>query len=310
MSWKASLNAVLKAHNKAAASGGKAVSFATQDARREVLEQGFKFLRTLGFKLPDVRGFKERHITALAKAWEADKLSPSTIQNRISVFRVFAEWIGKAGMIRGSENYVNDPKSVERHLVTQTDKTWSAKNESLAEKLPHLQKRDHFVALQLELQYAFGLRMKEAALLHPKMADKGEYLAVNWGTKGGRDRVVAIQNDYQRELLERAKALLPHPHSSMVPQNYNFKQWKNHYYYVCRKTHISRKAGITGHGLRHERLNEIYKEIAGVASPIKGGKTDSVDPALLSAARQEVAEVAGHSRESISGAYIGSVKQN
>src|SRR5438477_9238500 len=45
---------------------------------------------------------------------------------------------------------------------------------------------------------------------------------------------------------------------SMVPKNYNFKQWRNRYYYVCHQVGISRKDGITSHGLRHERLNEIF----------------------------------------------------
>lgn len=303
MSWIKTLNAVLAAHNKAAASGGKAVSFATQEARRETLEQGFKELRTLGFKLPDVHGFKERHMTALGNAWEAKRLSASTIQNRISIFRTFSEWIGKAGMIRGSECYVKNPKSVERHLVTNIDKTWSGKQQTLAEKLAFIEKKDKHVAMQLELQRAFGLRMKEAALLKPQMADKETYLAVNWGTKGGRDRVIPIQNDYQRDVLTRAKSMLDQPNSSMVPQDFNFKQWKNHYYHVCRQAGISRKEGVTSHGLRHERLNEIYQEITGNASPVKGGT--AIASAVHAIARQEIAEVAGHSRESIAGAYIG-----
>ena len=305
MSWIKTLNAVLKAHNKAAASGGKAVSHATQDARREILEQGFKALRTLGYKLPDARGFKERHMTALGNAWEAKGLSASTIQNRISIFRVFAEWIGKVGMIRGSENYVKNLKSVERHLVTNIDKTWSGQQKTLTEILGLIQTQDKYVAIQLELQRAFGLRMKEAALLKPHMADKGSYLAVNWGTKGGRDRVVPIQNDYQRNVLARAKLFLENPNNSMTPKDFNFKQWKNHYYYVCRQVGISRKDGITSHGLRHERLNEIYHELTGQLSPVKGGAANAINVHSHAIARQEIAEVAGHSRESISGSYIG-----
>jgi integrase len=308
MSWIQTLNAVLKAHNKAAASGGKAVSFATQDARREILEQGFKELRALGFKLPDVRGFKERHMTALGNSWEAKGLSASTIQNRISIFRVFAEWVGKVGMIRGSENYVKNPESVERHLITNIDKTWSGQQKTLTEKLELIQQHDKYVAIQMELQRAFGLRMKEAALLKPHMADKENYLAVNWGTKGGRDRVVPIQNDYQRDVLTRAKLFLINRNDSMTPKNFNFKQWKNHYYYVCRQVGISRKDGITSHGLRHERLNEIYQELTGQLSPVKGGA--SLSTHIHEAVRQELAEVAGHSRESISGAYIGSDTRN
>lgn len=303
MSWIKTLNTVLKAHNKAAASGGKAVSFATQDARREILEQGFRELRALGYKLPDVRGFKERHMTALGNAWEVKGLSASTIQNRISVFRVFAEWIGKTGMIRGSENYVKNSQCVERHLITNVDKTWSGQQKSLSEKLAFIQNRDKYVAIQLGLQRAFGLRMKEAALIKPHMADKGTYLAVNWGTKGGRDRVVPIQSDYQRDVLTRAKSILGNPGPSMTPKDFNFKQWKNHYYYVCRQAGISRKNGIISHGLRHERLNEIYHEMTGQLSPIKGGETAATH--VHHVAYQEIAEVAGHSRESISGAYIG-----
>lgn len=208
-------------------------------------------------------------------------------------------------MIRGSENYVKNPKSVERHLVTNVDKTWSGQQRALSEKLEFIQNHDKYVAIQLELQRAFGLRMKEAALIKPHMADKGSYLAVNWGTKGGRDRVIPIQNDYQRDVLMRAKSILETPGHSMTPKGFNFKQWKNHYYYICRQAGISRKNGITSHGLRHERLNEIYLKITGQLSPVKGGSTNAIFAQVQNIARQEVAEVAGHSRESISGAYIG-----
>jgi len=273
------------------------------------LEKGFVELRKLGYKLPDVSGFKERHMTALGHAWEAQKLSSATLQNRISVFRVFAEWIGKRGMIRDAIYYVKNTESVARQLAAKTDKTWAAQQKSLAEKLEELRKKDPYVAMQLELQRAFGLRMKEAALLRPNPADKVDYLAIAWGTKGGRDRVVRIETDYQKDALVRAKALLLVGDGPMIPANYSFKQWRNHYYYVCRKCGISRKEGITSHGLRHERLNEIYTQITGKRSPIKGGGVNkqSVEEVNLDkVARQEVAEVAGHSRSSIANAYLGS----
>jgi integrase len=235
-------------------------------------------------------------------------LSASTIQNRVSIFRIFAEWIGKAGMIRGSENYVKNLRSVERHLVTNVDKTWSGQQKTLAEKLELIQQQDKHVAIQMELQRAFGLRMKEAALLKPHMADKRNYLTVNWGTKGGRDRVVPVQNDYQRDVLVRAKLLLTNSNESMTPKNFNFKQWKNHYYYICRQVGISRKDGITSHGLRHERLNEIYYELTGQLSPVKNNDTHSIHTSDDRIARQEIVEVAGHTRSSISKAYIGEKK--
>lgn len=307
-SWKLTLKAILDKHNKAAASGGKAVSFATQAARREILASGFKELRGLGFKLPDVGYFKERHMRALGLLWETKGLSAATIQNRISVFRVFAEWIGKKGMIRTTDCYVKNKEHVTRHLVAQRDKTWSGQKQALDEKLVRIVKQDRYVAIQLELQRAFGLRMKEAALLRPHMADRGNYLAVNWGTKGGRDRIIDIKTDYQRDVLCRAKCLTETKNSSMVPLHCSFKTWRNHYYYICQKAGISRKDGIVGHGLRHERLNEVYCEITGEKSPIKGGTRKAVPDVVDEMARQEIAEVAGHSRPCIAAAYIGSRK--
>jgi integrase len=312
MSWTTTLDEVLKQHNKAAARGGKGVGFATQAARQETLWRGFKELRALKFLLEDVRQFKERHLKALGYAWEAKGLSASTIQNRISVFRTFAEWIGKPGMILGSEHYVKNPHSVERHSVAQCDKTWSGQQQQLSDKLTNLQAQDIVVAMQLELQRAFGLRMREAALLKVHQADKGTYLAVNWGTKGGRDRIIPIQTDYQRDVLVRAKSLIKHKAHSLIPGHYNFKQWKNHYYYVCHANGISRKDGITSHGLRHERLNEIYQAIAGQASPIKAthspkgnSENKTINSHVDQIARQEIAEIAGHSRLSVTSAYIG-----
>lgn len=305
MSWKLSLKKILEQHNSATACGGKAAGYATQATRQETLERGFKELRALGHKLEDVHHFKERHLISLGHAWEAKGLSTSTIQNRISVFRTFSEWIGKLGMIRSSENYVKNPQSVVRHCVVQFDKTWSGQQKNLAEILTALHADNPHVALQLELQRAFGLRMREAALLKVHAADKGAYLAVNWGTKGGRDRIISIETDYQRDVLHRSKALITNKRNSLIPENYNFKQWRNHYYYVCHQHGISRKEGITSHGLRHERLNEIYHQITGQLSPIKNNNQQKVNVSLDQLARQEIAEVAGHSRLSIASAYVG-----
>ena len=65
--WKASLAAVLKAHNNAKVDGSVA-SHATRDKRADVLYAGFKLLRELGYKLDTVHSFRGKHIEVLAKA--------------------------------------------------------------------------------------------------------------------------------------------------------------------------------------------------------------------------------------------------
>ncbi|MCB1782295.1 MAG: hypothetical protein KDJ34_19835, partial [Candidatus Competibacteraceae bacterium] len=84
--WKASLAAVLKAHNAAKVNGSVA-SHATRDKRADVLYAGFKLLRELGYKLDTVHSFRGKHMQALAKAWEDRGLSASTLQNNLSTFR-------------------------------------------------------------------------------------------------------------------------------------------------------------------------------------------------------------------------------
>ena len=307
--WKATLFEVIDKPLKVSMSCGKRVSYATQAAKKQVLVNGFKRLRELGYKLPDVRGFKNKHMKVLVQDWEKRNLSASTIQNRISIFRNFAEWIGKPNMIGASVDYVSAPEKATRHYAAEEDKSWSGQNVDAMAKIQEVVKRDKWVAVQLELQYRFGLRKKESQLLQPHGADKGAYLAVSHGTKGGRERTVSIDKPEQRELLERAKSMVGLNQSMIPPEYKTYVQWKNHYNYVCKKEGITRKDGIVSHGLRHEYANKLSKEITGQDSPIKGGDYSKVSKELDRKARQDIAEQLGHSRYTITSAYIGSTSR-
>lgn len=119
----------------------------------------------------------------LARRWEEQKLSAAEIQRRFSVFRVFATWVGKNGMVARAGQYLADPACADRSYVAQKPKGWSGLGIDVEQKLAEIAKVDRRVALQLALQRVFGLRAREAWLLHPKLADQGTHLAVNWGAK-------------------------------------------------------------------------------------------------------------------------------
>ena len=71
--WKASLAAVLKAHNGAKVDGSVA-SYATRDKRADVPYAGFKLLRELGYKLDTVHSFRGKHMEVIAtqdQSWTA-----------------------------------------------------------------------------------------------------------------------------------------------------------------------------------------------------------------------------------------------
>jgi len=299
--WKASLAAVLKTHNGAKADGSVA-SHATQDKRADILYAGFRDLRGKGYKLDDVRSFRGRHMEVLAALWEERRLSASTIQNNLSTFRTFAGWIGKAGMVERADRYVS-AGAASRSSVNTQDKSWTAQGIDIEAKIAEVAAKDARVGLQLALQAAFGLRALEAMRLRPHVADKGSYLALTVGTKGGRDRVVPVDTSAKRALLDRAKAFAASKLASTSDPARTLAQAKNHYYHVLRSCGIARADGITGHGLRHGYANDRYGQIAGAASPVRGGQSPGRD--ADKAARLEVAEELGHSRESVTTHYLG-----
>ena len=299
--WKASLAAVLKAHNNAKVDGSVA-SHATRDKRADVLYAGFKLLREKGYKLDSVQSFRGKHMEVLAKAWEERGLSPSTLQNNLSTFRIFAGWIGKAGMVERTDRYVA-PGAASRTSINARDKSWTAQNVDVAAKLAEVAAKDARVGLQMALQAIFGLRAREAMQLRPHVADKDHYLALTVGTKGGRDRVVPIDTPEKRELIDRAKTFAASKLASTSDPNRTLAQAKNHYYHVLRSCGITRANGITSHGLRHGYANDRYRQIAGRPSPVRGGTAPDRD--TDQAARLEVAEELGHSRESVTTHYLG-----
>lgn len=298
--WK-ELNQIINEHNGRNRRGNHA-SFETQAKRREVIHAAFRTLSRLGWCPKTCRNFRNKHMEKLGHYWEEQ--GHKDIQTLISIMRTFAnEWLGKPRMIGASVNYVKNPESVARRYVTNQDKSWSGQGIDVLAKLEEVRTRDERVALILELELAFGLRLKEALLLRPKLADKTSYLAVTRGTKGGRDRTVQIENDNQRRVLERAKEFSSPRTGGLIPDGKKFVLYRRRIYYICTKVGITRANGLVPHGLRHEYANEVYRRETGQDSPVKGGQP--VDRETDLKARHEIAEDLGHSRPCIAGCYVG-----
>lgn len=300
--WKKSLTAVLSQHN-ARRQDGRTASVDTQRKRGEVLMLGFQQLQKK-YRIKDVTKFKGRHMQFLVDGWVKTGLSPSVIQNRISIFRQFATWTGKIGMIQASVHYVSDPSCVRRSSIATSDKSWSPRGFDPVEILEQVRQIEPRVAMALLLQWAFGLRVRESLLFRPWLADLGEVVDVSRGTKNGRQRMVRITTPWQRDVLDQAKALVQAQDESIAWPELSLKKARNRFYAVLRKTGICKKNGITAHGLRHEFANVSFEELAGYASPVRGGPTPT-DKAKERFARIETAERLGHSRESITTHYLG-----
>lgn len=305
--WKGQIAALLAIHGDETVSGEKVASHRTHMKRAQVLYASFGELRDLGFKLSDVSNLRTKHIKALVGYWEKDGQSPSTIQNKISIFRVFSKWIDKNGMIGPAEGLVKTPGAATRSYVAVQAKGWDA-NDVPIELIDEVESGDLIVGMQLRLCRMFGLRMQEAVQLRPHRADKGDYLVITDGTKGGRARVVPIKTAEQRDLLVQCKNLVGFAKNAhMGMSGKTLKQNKRRFYTIMDKFGINKKtSGVTAHGLRHEYVNRRYEEMAGGKSPVEGGTVARDDPELDHEVRIVIAEEVGHTRPSIVSCYSGS----
>ncbi len=306
--WKRELAALLRVHGRISHDRARVLSTATLEKRSDVLYAAFKQLRELGYKLPSVRSLGGRHVRALCEAWRERNLSRSEYQNRLSVLRTFAGWIGKPGLVdQIARDYRTETR---RTYAARVDKSWSARGIDARERIAQLAERHPRIAAALSLQREFGLRVRESLMIRPHLADRGSYVDVNRGTKGGRDRVVRIETPEQRAALDRAKALTSGAESLGQGARYGmtYAQVRREYYHVLEREGITRARGITSHGLRHEYASERFEQLTGTPAPVRGGETDQISRDRLAVARMTIAEDLGHSRESVTAAYLGRVR--
>jgi len=226
-------------------------------------------------------------------------------------------------MVHEVEQLVPDPARVKRVYAAQGDKSWRSHGVDAAEKIAQAATICPYVGMQLEMKVAFALRPKEAMMIRPHEAERsgcmavtnvedprryGELLAqleIKRGTKGGRMRLVPIDTPEKRAVLEKAKRLVPKGAHLGVPGR-SLAWNRRHFYTVCEKVGLTRKElGVTPYGARHQYAGDRYEQFAGEPPPVRGGKP--IDRAVDKGARLRVARELGHSRESITGAYLGSV---
>lgn len=271
-------------------------SYATQANRQAMLWQMGEQLLAAGFNQLHVYELKGRHVNALLRRWHADGLSPATQKNRMSVVRWWAARIGKPDLLKPT----NAAYAIaQRQTVARTSKARDLPAAQLARV------RNRYVRMSLELQRAFGLRRQEAIKIRPHQADHGGHLVLqgSW-TKGGRPREIPILTPAQREVLERAKALVRFQGASLIPKGRTYVQQLHSYEAQCVQAGLDKM-----HGLRHAYAQERFLALAGFACPAAGGPTrEQLTPAQREAdheARMVISAELGHGREAITAAYLG-----
>jgi site-specific recombinase XerC len=297
----------------------RTVSHKTRHERARFLRQFFRDLQRKGgfHTAPDPRNLGQKHVHAMVQLWQRERLAPATIQTYFSFLRGLASWLGKPGFVRTPAHYGLSLDEYQRHEYAGRDKSWGTQGLDVEAVLAQVAVFDPRIAASMRLMHTLALRRKESVMFRPHQhvvpfADTGlpaedskadEYVWIKG--KGGRVRWVPLTTPAQRAAIETARSLATSRDAHMGDPALSLKRNLRRLDYALEKFGITRRqAGTTGHGLRHGNLNDLYEELAGAPSPVRGG--ESVDADADRAARLAVSERAGHSRTRASGAYLGS----
>lgn len=262
------------------------------------------------------------HVLALHRYWEQQGHREATIQWRTSNFRRFFTLIGKPHVLPAGTAWRKilisngiTAGTLGRTQVATEPRGWRDRGVDPLPLIETIRVHHPVVASQLEVCLEFGLRKNEGTHLRPRWDDKGLFLEVLDGTKGGKPRTVDFDEDpevaaKQREVLARAKELVAR-NGILTIEGLTLKQMKSHVNYVLRKFNITKKGlGVTQHGLRHQFACDLFRRHAGVPAMALGQVPAAVykdNPEKIRQAQKYVSRQMGHERASITSAYAGSV---
>jgi hypothetical protein len=269
-------------------------SYATQVRRERDLTLIANQLHELGYRRLRAQSLKPKHVEALTRHWLSQGISAGTIKNRMASVRWWAHKVNRQNVVARSNEHYGIPN---RRFVTDESKAAAVTGADL-DKV-----RDEHVRMSLELQQAFGLRREEAIKLQPSFADRGDHLVLkaSW-TKGGKERLIPVRTEMQRDVLDRARRLAGL--GSLIPSNRNYVHQLHVYEGNTRRAGLSRM-----HGLRHAYAQNRYLELTGWKSPASGGpgrKTMTPEQREIDRdVRLTISRELGHEREAVTNVYLG-----
>ena len=286
-------------HEEAIPSG----SYATREQRQSNLRLFVQAIYEAGYD-PAPKNTRPKHIEAGLTAWSEQGINRRTIDNRLSTLRWFAAEIGKPNIVkRTNDEYEMLPP---REKPDYTNKARSLDQGSL-DKV-----RDPLARMSFILQREFGFRQKEALMIRPHEADRGDrlHLQDTW-TKGGKPRDVPLTTPGQRQALDEAKTLVP-PGRALIPADKEFHQQRRVY-----KNEADRASLSKLHGLRHAYAQRRYRTLTrrldpngeGWHCPARDGRSQDdlsmQEKKIDVQARLQISKEMGHGRLRITYVYCG-----
>ena len=249
----------------------------------------------------------------LAEKVEAGQMAAATAQNYLSAVNVVLSLARGDYLLRVTA--VGDAGMAARSGIAKEDKSVS-----IADHLAAVGKASAVVGLMLEIQRELGLRFEESVKIdsvkaYAQAVEKG-VVKIEAGTKGGRVREVPITSNSQIVALKAAAEYQQfYKIKSMISSGQSYKDFRHASYNEIRTL------GVAFHGERHAYAINRYYALVGVAAPVVVGIRKPAEhiayiakvlgmtvkdaSSLDYSARLKISFELGHSRTSVTRAYLG-----
>lgn len=195
--------------------------------------------------LQHIDNMKSKHVERFFDSLKEKELSASTMQNYATAMRVIAAAIGKSAIV---------PETNKALGITRTERYQpiSANLDKMTSIREQLSLKDERLAAAFDMRDAFGLRAKESLLSKQVVERDGkQYLNVE-GTKGGRPRQVAIENEKQLQAIEQVQRIInAQGTTSIIPKDMDLKQFYNYQKNTISALGARRADGSNMHAQRH-----------------------------------------------------------
>ena len=273
-------------------------SFRTKD---RYYEAGKRFCAYLAahYHLQKLENISGKHLVSYVLYLQEQGKSASTIKTDLSAIRFFHDKMSQPRHTLPDNGALG--VALERRRIGQQDRTWTNPEfGKLIGRAMAEEREDYILALYLA-RYA-GLRIHECFRMDTAAAERAlRENALTVRGKGGKTRIVPIEDDRITMMLQRMLEETERGHKLLVPDGVPTDRAINgmqqfilrHRDAICDPTAPDRR--ITFHGLRHTYAAEKYTSL------VDGGMTP-LD------AHFTVSRLLGHERPDVTNIYLASVK--
>lgn len=292
-------------------------SYRTEVAYKGGMEQFCKYL-AVETKINNTDNFKAKHVIGFVQQMKAEGLSASTQKNYLAAIRDYAD---RAGIDQRTIP-ANSRLELEKRSFGNVDRTWTNREFTDFKEVSKAYDSDRGNGPRMELildtaRY-FGCRIEGILNLDLNSINKALNTGELWTKeKNGKMNIKPVETAYQKEILQKIKALGEENKQNKIFVVDNFKtaykevqnfitnsrgeiqdrdRIKTTYARnVYKETGEVQKGNLTAHGLRHTYLQEQVKNYVEQGYSLK-------DACL------KVSKLAGHTREEVTKIYLASAK--